>query len=307
MDKFQLSDTLVTYLRTNYPNEKTKLIFNTIDTVYEILKIASFPDIDLSTFNQEADDMIYNIETLGKQDITISLDGYVITTFSDWLETMGISIDRDFHALYGGGYTILFHLFSLIEILLNPSKETALLVVESEDTEYEDNVLWFSELFAQILTDIHPIIFYEFILDINATFKENVLNKSRMVSKLNLETIDPNVKQLTDICIRQKIDFDLMPTTIVKAIFEEGRTISSLDENIIFLFKNNPTIVSTKQLYNELLACAIYSTEMIDKTLTLELINNIDLDNYVHDLENIELLSVKRSLNEFLNKVGLHE
>lgn len=294
MESFELSDILLEFLNENFHQDKVRNIRLCLDYVEKINNSGIYTTIDISSLITYLDNILYNIDTLGRNQAIDMIDGLIFDFLLTWLERLGIFINQEQLFIGNGIYERLLFLLIGLNSLIAPETETAYTIKATDINGYPDKVEWLSELLSRQTADTNMLYFYEIIEDISDGLKDYIIFMSNYTLYLSKSTVDNNIQAMLSMLYKYP---NLLHTYIVEDVFINNRGLESIEENVKFVLdkimtKNDCSIDTVPY---ELTMALILSLEFAQTNDVSDQIDTLPIDvlkdKYTFDFHPDKLLS----------------
>ena len=309
MESFELSDILLEFLNENFHQDKVRNIRLCLDYVEKINNSGIYTTIDISSLITYLDNILYNIDTLGRNQAIDMIDGLIFDFLLTWLERLGIFINQEQLFIGNGIYERLLFLLIGLNSLITPETETAYIIKATDINGYPDKVEWLSELLSRQTANTNMLYFYEIIEDISDGLKDYIIFMSNYTLYLSKSTVDNNIQAMLSMLYKYP---NLLHTYIVEDVFINNRGLESIEENVKFVLdkimtKDNCSIDTVPY---ELTMALILSLEFAQTNDVSDQIDTLPIDvlkdKYTFDFHPDKLLSKIKETAQQTTKRLIH-
>lgn len=302
MEDLILTDTLDEFLNDNFNPTKYKIIKECLDYA----NILSFTDlgkhISVEKLNEALDEILCELETVGKTDTVDLIETMLINTLILWLARIGIMIDKDTLLEKGSAFSRLRDIYLTLINIIEPDLATAKFILQCIEGDFIDDVERLSVIISEGIPNSYPEQYHEFISDVETRVFDILKTVSDLTTLKNNDDIDNNLTHIINILIN--IDKRFINTYIVREVlnFEHGSdsVIKNMQSVLSYIINNN---IPLEDIPYELLTAILLSTNYNKINGALEFINEVNLESLLKILDQNSIDKVRETTKELLNKI----
>lgn len=258
VDVYSLDSVITDFLQDNLDPDVLNIIYSIIEVLYKLSEVQMpYAKYDVYELESKIINMLTSDETFDKNDLAISIALTVQTEAFDYLDNLGLTLDREL--TYSQLLDILSGLYLVVNI--DPSNTDSILrVLDSADTEEYQFLLSsilsdYTEMDQQVLYEHIDLVEDDFLIELYAFLSNKGKNFTNDISDQLVEDIE-RIYHIEPLAGGTYFMMD-----IVNNGYEYVNLVDNLDKLYFNISKHCKPVVNTTNIAIEIIVTLFMSTD----------------------------------------------